>query len=751
MRAFATGVETELAKQTSAFPQKYLTIYWSTGTLHYSDEPRATPDDPQDAEARVISWGEYSQRIEPGTLGGFGETQILLSDEDDALRAKIDAKPGIQGVLAEVSIRFPGVSWTDRIVFARGHLTQPAWDSVTRIWTFRFQSLESFYSRKLGFRLDRNDFADVKCSAQEGRVIPIAYGNPVLRVPAVLVDWPGRAQLADQFDIHETTLTIDRTISQGHFDRDNVFKDFYIGWPGNFEVVRARFTGVLNETKSLTVLRREFIDAEGLSPGVFSSEGLRFQMINRWEVPDWQTPRINHAIWWYIGGEWVMTTVTMWKLRASQIIIGYEGELTIATGTPWRLGKYPGMVPVWPAGTPITEEGDWHYIANFVPSKSVDYVQVKQSIQTPGGGQVDPAWYDVTETYWTATLNDKTWNAELGREVDDDGVTSVTIDRPPFAVNIPDDQIYVTLKGPVNDSGAAMDSAPDICRHLLSNEWLGNAPADQVNDDAIDAAIEWLANNRNIKTAFCIVDATPLAEVIATVARDATCISWFDNGALVVEPLPEFDDDVDDTLTTGRIDGSAVRLTYRDMRELATVTLVDWWPYPSAKKYTFVRRSPEAIEDLGRTESRMELKTLQRPTSVALAADYWAAWNVSQQADLTMGAAFLNSYLLTFGDIVRMRWAPTPGTTVLDQSGIITGVRHRLADGSVPVPDQIEFDAVVRLMEYEIEAVEVDDFMCQPSVGDLPNPGPNYGFPDSEGETPPTDAGEASDSGSDGS
>jgi hypothetical protein len=757
MRTLSTTAAAAVAARTGTSLQRWLSIDWggATGVLYYSDEPRATPDDYQDAAAVVVQWGEFSRSVRPGELGGFGETTLVLADPTGVLGTAINTRPGIQGRVAEISLSFPGQVWADRIVLARGTLAAPKWSSETRLWSFTFRSLEHHYGKQIGFRLDRNDFADVACSAQEGKILPIAFGDPVLRVPAVLVDRPGHAMLSAEFNIHDTTLTIDRTIEDGLFVRDNLFKQFYLGWPNNFETITARFTGVLDETMTLSVSSREFVDASGNSPGVFASGGLRFQQIERWKVPDWETPRTNHAVWWYIAGAWHMTTVTMWKLVGTYILIGYEGSLTISTGTPWKMAKYPGLVPIWPQGTPIHEAGTWKYVCNAVPSKEVTNVQAPAQVPVAGGGTPGVTWFDFDPEYWSAQLDDRTWNEQLGRTPDPDGdpgVTSIYLDRPPTALGFSEDTVYVTLHGPQIDpedeDSDSLDNAPAIIERLMTDAALGAAPAEHVNSTEIAATKAWLLANRNIKTAIAITEAASLADIIAEIAYAATCAAFFDFGQLVVLPWPEFDDTAVATFTQSNVTSRALSITYHPLSDLPTIVLFDWHPYPTAETYRYVRRSVQAVADVGRHEKTIELKHIQRPTSVALAADFWAAYWVNRQATVSVGDAFLDSLPVRCTDPVRVLWTRPGASAVVDDTGIVIGIRHQIADLKNRQPDALEFEVELNLIAYTIETVSVSDFVCDSSVGYHPNPSPNFGWPSSEGETPPTGVGEASDAAS---
>jgi hypothetical protein len=245
-----------------------------------------------------------------------------------------------------------------------------------------------------------------------------------------------------------------------------------------------------------------------------------------------------------------------------------------------------------------------------------------------------------------------------------------------------------------------------------------------------------------------ITEAASLSQIIAEIAYSATCAAFFDLGQLVVLPWPDFDETAVATFQQSNVTGRELKLTYHPLSDLPTIVLFDWKPYPTAETYRYVRRSVAAIQDVGRHEKTIELKHIQRPTSVALAADFWAGYWINRQATVTVGDAFLDSLPVRATDPVRVLWTRPGASAVVDDTGIVVGIRHQFADVKNGQPDAFEFESELNLIAYTVETVSVSDFICDASVGYHPNPSPNFGWPSSEGETPPTDAGEASDAAS---
>ena len=754
MRTFSTVATTELAKTGGAMPVQILEVQYPGGSKYYADQVVETEDGSGNAiraQVRVVDWGEFRLSVEPSQVGGFGEATIRMQDADGGLRAMIDARPGIQGVRVELSTIFrlhvgdpetedAWTDWDDRVVRQRGNLTAPKFNAETRQWDFKFRGLEDHYDKDLGFRLDQNSFADVMCQASEGMIIPIAFGDPVFRVPAVLIERPGYGTLAQSFEVLDDSnqyveyIHLNETVTGGRFDTDADAaspKTYWLGWPNHFERITGYFDDQINFPSRITGLTRHYIEAEGLSPGPSG----QINLIDADDVTDPDESRAGNVIWFEISGEWVSTLVTMWEHTGGNIKVGYKGDLNVVTGTPWKLGRYPGYIPRWAGGTPIYEDDDWVYAANHIPSRAIHRVECQMLNTPPGGGEARPTWHTMLPANFTSQLNNKTYNTQLGREADADGITTITCVRAPASFGAMDNLVYVSQNGPEITAGVSASLAPDVIRVIAESDHVGNVLDADINTTALDAASTWLAANRNVKVAVAVTEQIKFAELIGEIAGNGTCAAFFDGGQLHAEPWPAFGDTIDDTLTVSNTAGEPV-YTLHDLREISTRGVGTYRPYPTHDGITYVRESSVAIDDLGLREREFEFPYIQRPTSAALALEFWTEFFLERQAFVRIEQAFLDSLGIQLADTIRVNWIHA-AETVLDRNGPVREVLHRFANVLQQTPDELSFEFDCRIWNYTITPVAPSDMECEPPAGDMPEIDPAYGYPTSQGQTPP--------------
>lgn len=767
MRSLSGAAQAEIEKQFGAAPLLVLEVQYDSGTVWYSDQPL----DPQEwanvgepayggeLDARVVSWGELMTRAEPGRLGGGTESTIVMHDADRALRNKINTKPGIQGTVCELSMSFatdvgqPNESvtaWPSRIVLAKGVLTAPQFSAATGTWSFTFRGLEHKYDTELGYRLAQSEFPDVKCQASEGQIIPICFGNPVYRVPGVLIQRPGHDATSGTLGIHDDYLYLQNSLADGGFDTGATAGSpatYHIGWPHNWEEITGYPDDLVNFPNRIKILTRGAILTSGTMPGFATSGGIQFMLLDQDDFADPGPSRAGHALFVKQGNEWVTTFAEMWKLTGDNIIVGYVGDLVVYTGTPWKICRWPGIIPLWPGGTPVYEKADWVYAFNHIPASSVERVEAYSTIQVPGGGIPEKRWYTVDPAWMTITRDNRSYQTELGRNAGDPGITTAAFAQAPATYGIEDNQPYMTLYGPEIETDEVAEYAPDIVNILATHAQLGAIDTADVAQVSMDGETDTLKTDRPVKLAVAITERKKLWDVIGEVAANGTCLAYIDGGKLKCRVWPEFGETVLSSYTESNTAGEPT-LEYLDRSEIPTVALGKFKPYPSHAGLVYKREATGAITDFGERERTFELPHIQRPTSAALALEFWFGWYLHRQVMLRVERAYLVKIETEPADTVRIQW--TQGTTVvLNRSGIVEQTGHRLLNPNGPQTDQLSVVVAGRLWEYEITAVVPDsDALCDPPAGHVPQLDPSWGYPQTEGETPPgTFTEDSSDSG----
>ena len=228
-RTLTSAATTAKNTTNGAFPIYVLEIQWGggTGTKYYAGEVLTSP---VTAEGRVIDWGSIQIGAEPGRAGGHGQVQITLADPDLALKPLLETSPGPINKKAFIHLFFSGGTWpTDRVTIFGGVLDSPCeWDDARAQWRIAFKGLESLYNRQVGRYIDRDIFNDVACSECEGQIIPIAYGNPVRRIPCCIIERPGQSALYSTLQPFDSALYIQNTATNDLFTTSGTHPDCWI-------------------------------------------------------------------------------------------------------------------------------------------------------------------------------------------------------------------------------------------------------------------------------------------------------------------------------------------------------------------------------------------------------------------------------------------------------------------------------------------------------------------------------------------
>lgn len=756
-REFNTVAREQLDRQHGAFPAQVVKVEYKTGTKYYSDrvwEIRTnTPNLTLTTEARVIQWPESIKlTADPERAGGFGSGTFTLQDSDGKLLTEFSTQPGVQGALCEIALLWNVESstgliepqlWENRTVLARGVLSAPTYNDATVAWDCQFQTLDKFYDKDLGFRLDQNQFADVRCMADEGKIIPIAFGNPVLRVPSVLIERPGFGHLVSELNLHDDWFELQMSGAAGAFDTSGATKTYYIGYPHNWEEITGSFQNPTLNPNRITVATRGHVVASGNSPGMAGIGGQQFILLPQSAFANAAATNYSgHMMSLQIAGVWVETMITMWQLSGANVIVAYAGSLVVAANTPFKVMRWPGFIPKWPAGTPVYEAGDWTYACNFLSSVAVDRVEAQATITPPGGGNPERTWFTANSSNYTVNLDNKTWNSQLGRGVADEGLTTVTIDKAPSILGFEDNTIYVTLQGPELIYGAlstiAVEFAPHVAEVLANRKWLGNVKAEHIDSTGINTANQWIAAQRPVRLAFAVVEQIRFAELLDKIGWNGTCAVFWDQGQLNVQEWPTITapgDEVE-TITLGNT-GEFPKLTYIAFDEIPTEATGEFKPYPIHEGLTYRRVSTDGRADLGERSKQMRFELLQKPTSVVRALNFWFAHYLHRHVKVDSTASVVKLLAMSIVDCGRVDWDHALDS-IMDEKGIVTEHSYSFWSAAQGLVPKLDFTIESKKWDYTIDAVaDPSDDLCRPAAGDVPSIDPSYGWPDTQGETPP--------------
>ena len=725
-RSLTTPATTEKNKANGAQPIYILQIDWGggTGTKYYAGEALSSP---VTAEGRVMDWGSVQISAEPGRTGGHGQVQITLADPDLVLRGLIETKPGPQNKKCYIHLYFGGTTWSmDRITIFGGIIDTPCeWDDKTAQWKLSLKGLEALYNKQIGRYIDRDAFPDVICDECEGEIVPIVYGNPVRRVPACIIDRPGQSALYSRIDPFSASFTIQDVASDARFTTSGT-RTLIIGYPGNYETFTGTWDGVVNNQFNIST--RDSVIASGSVASLYGSGGRSYVMIPIADVPNYQMSRGGYPISFQISGTWYTTLVTQWDISGSNIIVCDVGQLGVVGGTTYKLWRFPGQLPIWPVGTPVYEVATWTWVTNWLPSKSIDLIECKTKIQLPGGNTVD-AFLQLNSSYYSVSLDDKTWNTALGRGGTDPGLTTITMSQPPIAAGAHDPRIYVTLKGITNDNtatGTVLSDPADIIKNLLGNSFIGAIPSGEIDSTSFSAAATAITQTFQL----AITKPVKLIDLCGELAYQAGAVLFWDGGQARIKKLADTLSSGDSvyTFTESNYARQTLRLRETSLKDVPTQVTGKFRTSLAAPESKLVRRCDEAVTSFGWRDDNLDMWAHQDPVNVAAIIEFWLKFKLQQNQVIQLDT-FLNGVHLQPGDTVTLNIAHA-GTTVLSSVlGRVKTIRHQLGSANRQQMDRITIEFDVKLYSFTVSAVTPTTRNCNPTTGipDL-NVGPGAGI-----------------------
>ena len=713
-RTLTAAAAAEAARANGAFPRRILQLDFPSGTLYYSTEDLLIADgDPVDAEGRLISMGAINLSGEPGKAGSIGTFEIQLHDQDQFFKSKNETQPGIQTVDAFFYLWFEGTPWADRITDFGGTLTAPlSWDEKAGTFSATMKGFEHKYDVEIGEVATTELFPEMLCTECENNLIPIAYGDPVYRVPACVIDRPGQGILAAPFTIFDDTFTINSTAAEAGFDTGTI--TVIMGGGGIWEKITGSFGS--GSSSVFTITDRGLVEGTtlntGTTSGLFANEGFQYMTIANSDLTDPATSRVGHALAARASGVWFLFLISHWiSTGANKAIIIEPSGFTFpsAGGNDYRLINQPGIVPVFAPGASVNEVGDWTYAANFLPSTSVVRIEAPIQVAAADGGR-STVWLEVNPAHYTVTLNDTTYNAALGR-TSGNGLTTVTLDFTPVQVGLDDETLYMTMQG----IGGFSDPA-DVMLDLLTNEDLGNVPAARVDSASFATAAALIPT----KFSFALLDEKQgLHDMISELAYQANCIYFWDQGKAMLKRLVRPLVSGDSVLTITRDSYSnASRLSIQDTDVKDHVTELHglFRPAIPAVELALIRKSADAITDFGIKRDEISFWAYQFPTSVALSTEFWLEYLLESNRIVTF-TTWLNAEALQPGDTITLDIDTGSGVAIFDSVlAEVLGTQRQPGNLRERKMETITVTCVVKLYDYTVTPSAPSDITCVGNV-----------------------------------
>lgn len=736
-RSIPTAAATEAAKTTGAHPIRILEIQFAGGTQYFAGESLTSP---VTASGKVKEWGTRKLDAAIGKVGGFGTFDVTLFDSDLSLKTAFDASPGLAGTHAYIHLYFSGTTWPgDRITEFGGVVTEPpSWTEASGTWRITISGFEDYHNQSLGKFVDRDTFPESVCTNCEGTFIPIVYGSPVSRVPACVVDRPGAAELAAQLNIHDSTLEIHRSAFDAGFTYGLTSSDdstggseitLIVGFPGNFELITGFFASDDDTTFSIT--SRGAIQASGESPGTFGQGGDSYFLISKDDIEFPNQPRTGYPIWIDNDntGEWVMYVTDYWYHEGDSIVVVKEmTNVTFKTGASWKLGRYK-YNPQWGTGTPVYEVGTWTYAVNFLPSKSVDRVEAKGEVITPGsrGAKVE-RFFSYANTFYSVDLDNRSWNSGLGRDSGDPGITTVAINRPPTHYGFSDDNIFVTLKGITDDDSdlTPFTNPSDIINHLMTNSFLGGISSSLIDSTSFADAKSAISESFSL----AITEEKQLGELVGDLARQAGCLLFWDQGKAFLERVSVTPESTVFTVDSGKYQRNSLSIGYVPAAEIATEVTGKFRTSPPSPERRIIRRSSDAAAQYGEHRQELNLWAYQTPVPVASIVERWLEYWIERHQTATF-LVDLRAIALQPGDWVTLDIDSGNGTTLFDSvAARVVSVEQVSGNVIQQTMEHIRLTVESKLWDYTIESVEApEDEDCEAPIEepDIPDPtAPGY-------------------------
>lgn len=623
-----------------------------------------------------------------------------LGDEDRSISSRVDGldAPGPIGrrVSVYLWLRADDVKPEDdvfednRLLLFGGIITKATKRGASRLWDFECRSHEATYEKKAGIRVTSDVFTDIPCNEDGRQIIPIVYGRPVKRVPAVLIDRPGRSTLAAGWEFTDDVLYVTGNADQLGFttewendDGDTVRTGtLVVGQAGRSEVVTGTwgYWDKWNNRTPFTIDNRTawFASATATRTSratrVTGASGIWLPPVDLLTGElllgeDATQPKTGHAVAVKVNGAWYTLLARLWLDRVGGYVVAWLGGVPMQLGQfyEWHMCRWPGFIPRWPAGVEVVEQGAWTYAVSCSPCEDVERVEavMRQNVYGPSTGQRE-VWMTFArddagnpDTYhWWWRKNDWRWNYRLGLTRSDPGITTVELLQHPAAYGL-DPQVYVTLKGTRDeddDAALAYEKPAEVIQHLLTSRYGGNIDVANLDVDSFtDAQARLDADGRDMRFAFAITEADDVLAIARKLADQATCRLSVQSGKIRLDAMEH----IEDATTIGTatqdntpLDGLAENEVDQHEWPRELVGIVPRFP-GDKRPNRITSRADATLLELGEQTKEQTLQAYQSATHAAKAHAWRHQNQLEAQREIT-ATRFLDLVAAAPGDHVAV-------------------------------------------------------------------------------------------------
>ena len=711
---------------TTSAITSYNTTWYSTESFLFSP---GTGD--VSTVAIVKNWGTMMTQADPNKMGGNSQLTIEIFDPDHSLKTLFDTFPGIQTARCKVWLWFDRTNlnlvpwteadWSDAVCIFGGTISNPVtWMESTGTYRCTLKGYELLFDKNLSVTLTRDRFNDVQCTDCEGVQMPLVYGSPCIRVPCCPISRPGHAVLAQTLGIHDTVLYINLSASAAKFTYGETIT-LIVGSSGGWEAITGSFAN--GSTNVFNISSRGAIEASGVSPGVYSSDGHSYFLINRADVSNPDNTRNGQPIWTKHSGDttWREWDIEYWFQSGDQQATVIEpADYSFATGDNWKIGRVPGVIPLYQAGSAVNQKAPWVFAANFAPSHAVVRVEAKSTVQDPVRGGTRNVYFSYSNdaSVYTVNLNDTSFNASLGRPSGAAGITTITLNQPPSYFNFDDHHLYVSLDGCTmagtagswtfdNPSYSAITNPVDIIGHMLCSPIMGGI--DQTKFINV-AAFQNAWNNANaipLQMAFAITSVKRLHQTASEVAFQGMMLYFWDGGKAVLQTVKVYPQAADAifTVDSSKYRAKSFQTDQYDVREMTTELASTFALSQSSPQVTLTRSVPSAIEVYGLRQDTIDLYAYQYPSLVALVTEFWLAYRLNRQRSAKFDL-FLHGTKLQPGDTILLNPSDGNGVSFFEsQPARIYSISHQSSDALRKVPERLTVVAEYCLWPWTVTAI----------------------------------------------
>ncbi len=742
MRTLAPDATTAKNANTGS-PINLLRIALVGGTVYYSDRDIRIPG--QTYEAKVMTWGELSYVAHEDGHSSVTMTGLSLSDPDKSLLSSLESVQW-QRITAQIYQGWTNVHDDDKVLLLEGIIVGPlTWDENERTVSFDIIDVATKWDEPIGTLATREILPEV-APEDEGRMIPIVYGEAVKRVKAVAGRVGVRGRLLRDCDYDDTTLYIE-------------------GWeektPGTSLTLRIGdevVTGNIDGTTLSSVVRGGTITEGRASATQSASEfqsvltdvsGFDAQYVGMWlriNVPkDTSSPVSNALVGWtnraggphttqqnkrIIGFE-ASTGRLSWEggqfISMSTYGIGssseaaFFGPIVFALGVPFFVpqGKLFAIVTVaaaHSAGEEIIEHqsNGVVYILADHPCNRVRGVWVKgQAKSSPGatasgrgtmpllsiGTSLPPAsqantptgestvtvkdsWRGLSSRDYSVNLNDSTTFPLIGH-----AITTIRLNTPPTfnrSLGAKSEEIWSDLEG-VHSANVLIQHPLDAVEDLVTNYGPG---AGDLDTSLSGATVK--DKTRHLRVRFALTEQRPLMEICSHLAFLCRCRLFVtDNAKMAAQYLTHWGDATRATVNDDKIALDSLILGWREFEELVTRVRLAFQEHGIVRH----RELDDTVEQAtyGVRQRDVDLSWLADEDMARWVAQFWLdRWKrMSRTADLATG---LQTQELQVGDqidLFRDGLLDTAPISLDTAPAVIDAITQEFGIGAEERPDLI--------------------------------------------------------------